>query len=363
MISTYSPPFQHPLGKALAACAIALAHLSVSAQTAVPTHTVQNVSGSQQGYTLDGVIEAIKQSVISAQASGRIAALLVKAGDKVRAGQVLATLDDNEAQVGVVRSQAQVNQADAELRNAKAQFERTRNLQGQGFVSQAALDTAQSQYKAAQAVRDQAQAGVRMAGISQGFTKVTAPFDGWVLQTLAQAGDLAVPGKPLLSLYAPQPLRAVVQVPASRVAAVRAALQVAILVQGDTSEVQGVTPLNRLEVPSFDPVSQTSEWRFDLPAKEAATLIPGQQIRVRFSAAESAGSQKLLLPSSAIVRRGELTAVYVQAGTAFALRAVRLGRAQEAQNTEVLSGLKPGDVVALDPVAASKPGAVAQAKP
>ena len=75
----------------------------------------------------------------------------------MRAGQLLATIDDRETQTGVQRSQAQVAQADAELRNAQANAERTRELQAKGFVSKAALDTAEPQFKAAQAGRDAGQ--------------------------------------------------------------------------------------------------------------------------------------------------------------------------------------------------------------
>src|SRR5512133_450529 len=92
------------------------------------------------GLAFDGVVEPVKQSTVAAQASGRIATLLVKAGDAVRAGQVLATVDDSETRTGLQRSQAQAAQAEAELRNAQAQFQRTRELQAKGFVSQAALD-------------------------------------------------------------------------------------------------------------------------------------------------------------------------------------------------------------------------------
>ena len=99
------------------------------------------------GFELDGVVQPVKQSTISAQTAGRIASLNVKAGDKVRAGQLLATIDDRETQTGVQRSQAQVAQAQAELRNAQANFDRTRDLQGKGFVSAAALDTADAQLK------------------------------------------------------------------------------------------------------------------------------------------------------------------------------------------------------------------------
>ena len=67
-------------------------------------------------------------------------------------------------------------------------------------------------------------------------------------------------------------------------------------------------------------------------------------------------AQKLLIPQSAVVRRGELTAVYVVSGKAFALRAVRLGQPQASGEMEVLSGLGPSDVVATDPLKAAQTG-------
>ena len=200
----------------------ATASLGWAQGSGVPIATVQT-STAASGTVLDGVIQAVQQSTVAAQTTGRIATFTVKAGDRVRVGQVLATIDDREAQVGSQRAQAQVNQADSELRNAQAQLERSRNLQAQGFVSKAALDTADAQYQSAKAQREQASASMRQSALAQGFTRVTAPIDGWVLQTFAQAGDLAVPGSPLLLVYAPQPLRAVVQVPASRSQTVRQA--------------------------------------------------------------------------------------------------------------------------------------------
>jgi len=89
------------------------------------------------GVEIDGVVEPIKQSLVSSQASGRVSALVVKAGDYVKAGQLLATVDDRETQTGVQRSQAQWVQSDSELRNAQLNVSRTRDLQAKGFVSQA----------------------------------------------------------------------------------------------------------------------------------------------------------------------------------------------------------------------------------
>lgn len=327
--------------------------------TPVPTTLVQaKTIGSF--YELDGVIQPVKQSTIAAQAAGRIASFTVKAGDKVKAGQVLATIDDRETSAGLQRSQAQISQADAEMRNASANFERTKNLQSNGFVSKAALDTAEMQLKGAVAVREQATASALQSSISQAFTRVTAPYDGWVLQTHAESGDLAVPGRPLVTVYAPLPLRAIVQVPASRTQAVRTAVQTQVRLDDALSTAQWISPTNRTAVPSADPVSQTTEWRLDLPIQDGANILPGQQVRVRFSQSQSpTESQRLMIPRASVVRRGELTAVYVATNGAFSLRAVRLGSSLGDDGVEVLAGLESGESIALEPIRAG----FAKAKP
>ncbi len=337
------------------ALAVAMACTAAGVQAQVPAMATATIGVKQAGAStfLDGVVQPVRQSTVSAQASGRLASFLVKAGDKVKAGQLLATIDDREASVGQQRSQAQVDQAEADLHNARAQFDRTKGLQSKGFVSQASLDTADAQLKSAKAQRDQASAASRQSSLAQGFTKVTAPFDGWVLQTNAQAGDLAVPGTPLLVMYAPLPLRVVVQVPASRAALIGQAGNAQIQAASAQGDVW-ITPSARSVIPSSDPVSQTTEWRLELPEALSAGFVPGQQVRVKFSADQAARHSLLAVPEQAIVRRGELTAVYVKSGDVFSLRAVRLGQRLDADGVEVLAGLKAGDVVALDPVRAAQ---------
>ena len=306
------------------------------------------------GYELDGVVEAVRQATVAAQATGRVASLLVKVGDRVKAGQVLATIDDRDTQTGVARSQAQVAQAEAELANALANVQRTRDLRRQGFVSQAALDVAESQYQAAQAGRAGAGAGAQQARLAQSFTQVTAPFDGYVLETLAQAGDLAMPSKPVATVYAPQPLRVVVQVPASMAQQARAAQRTELQVAG-----QWVAPAAQQGVSAADPVSQTLTWKLDVGASAAAQLLPGQPTRVRFVGAQV---QRMVVPQAAVLRRGELTAVYVASDKGFALKAVRLGADQGAAGIEVLAGLKAGNAVAVNAVQAGLSGATPAVK-
>ena len=338
-----------PAALSAASLMASAALLPVLAQPSVPVVRLGAQSVST-GYEIDGVVEAVRQATVSAQATGRVASLLVKVGDKVRAGQVLATIDDRDTQTGVARSQAQVAQAEAELANAQANVQRTRDLRKQGFVSQAALDVAESQYKAAQAARAGAGAGAQQARLAQSFTQVTAPFDGYVLETLAQAGDLAVPGKPVAVVYAPQPLRVVVQVPASMGAQARNAQRIELQV-GDawvqSAAQQGVT--------AADPVSQTLTWKMDVPAAASAQMLPGQQTRVRFV---GGSAQRMVVPQAAVLRRGELTGVYVASDKGFVLKAVRLG-SQHGDRVEVLAGLKAGDAVAANAIQAGLAGAQA----
>jgi RND family efflux transporter MFP subunit len=222
------------------------------------------------------------------------------------------------------------------------------------------MDTADAQLKSAQAARDQATAGEKQSGLTQGFTRVTAPFDAWVLQTLSEAGDLAFPGKPLLTLYAPLPMRAVVQMPVSRATQLKGNPVIEVQLNAPDGSLQWIRPSQISHLPMADAVSQTVEWRLELPATAAKGLMPGQQLRVRFAAGQS---QRLVIPASAVLRRGELTAVYVVSNKGFALKAIRLGSEHGAQGIEVLAGLSDTDRVALDPVRAGLTGAQAVANP
>lgn len=321
----------------------------------------QAVAGAAE---FEGSLQAVRQSVLSAQASGRIATLSVKAGDRVQAGQVLAVIDDRATQAGVAQAQAGVAQAQANLANAKAAYERTKELRAQGFIAQAALDSALAQYRAAEAGAAAARAGQTQASVAQGFTRLTAPWDGWVLATHAEAGALAMPGAPILTVYAPQPIRAVVHVPASQQPLAFAAQKIEVQLPGTD---RWVVPAAKTNVPAADPVSQTVEWRLNLSDADGAGQVPGRQVKVRFvGSTAQAAPQRLVVPATALLRRGELTGVYVvttkaEGAKGFALRAVRTG-ATHGDGVEVLAGLKAGDQVALDPVRAGLSGATPVAK-
>ena len=267
------------------------------------------------------------------------------------------------AAAGVAQSAAGVAQAEAALREARTEQARTRDLRAQGFVSQAALDSVDNRVRGAEAALAQAQAGRQQATLTRGYAAVTAPFDGVVQATHVQIGDLANAGRPIATVYAPGLQRAVVQIPASQSDEARAAARVEV----QAEDGRWLTPILRTELPVTDAVSQTVEWRLDLSAADSAKLRPGQTVRVRFSgatnasAAASAPAQPasggpLRVPASAVLRRGELTAVYVAQGEQFVLRAVRTGPTG-ADPVTVWSGLKAGERIAQDAVRAGLAGA------
>ena len=125
---------------------------TAAATAAEPLKTAQvEMREVDLSYTAEAVVEAVRQSTVSAQIAGRIVDLRFDVGDYVKKGQVIARIDERAATQAEAASVAQVREAQAALANARAQYERSRQLLAQKFISQAALDKAQSDYRAAQA--------------------------------------------------------------------------------------------------------------------------------------------------------------------------------------------------------------------
>ena len=169
-------------------------------------------------YSTEAVIEAVRQSTISAQVMGRIVELRADVGDFVKAGQVVARIDEREAAQVVASSEAQVAQARANLQNARINLERTRRLLESQFVSQSALDRADAEFKAAEAQLRAAEAGAGQAAVSKGYTTVVAPISGVISARNVEVGEMATPGKPLLTAFDPNDMRVIAEVPQSVVA-------------------------------------------------------------------------------------------------------------------------------------------------
>ena len=308
-----------PADKALAAPA------GLEAETAQPREV-------DLSYPAEAVVEAVRQATVAAQVQGRVVEVRADAGAQVAQGQPLMRIDAREAGENAAAAQAQLVQA-------KAHYERTKNLVSQKFMSQAALDQAEAAYKAAQA-----SAGASGATLSHAL--VTAPIAGIVSERHTELGEMATPGKPLITVFDPKGMRVIASLPQFKLAEIRKAAKARVEFPESGLSVDAT----RVEIlPSADPRSHTVTARLYLP-ENLAGVIPGMAARAHFVAGQGS---KLTVPPGAVLRRGEVTGVYVlDDRNSPRLRQVRLGEAVDGGRLEVLSGIRPGDKVVLDAVKA-----------
>jgi RND family efflux transporter MFP subunit len=287
---------------------------------------------------------------LSAQTGGRVAAMSADVNDRVDAGQVLLRLTVVEQQAGVEAARAQLRAAEASVVEAERQYQRFASLVEQKFVSRAQLDQARAARDAALAARDAARAQVAAAGQGAAYTVVRAPYAGIVSARQVEPGETVVPGQPLMTVYAPEDLRIELRLPQSAADAVRAAPGARVRFDDGRS----VDAREVVVFPSADPLSHSVAVRVLLPRMETP-VAPGTSAGVTFAVGGAGSDRRLRLPQSAILRRGELTAAYVLQDGRLTLRQLRLGEREgegDDARIEVLSGLKPGDAVVRDPLAA-----------
>ena len=299
-----------------------------------------------QTYSADGVVEATRQSTVSAQISGRVREIYFDVGDSVQKGQVILRIDQGEAVQALAGSKAQVMQAQAALHNARSNYERARQMFAQKFISQAALDKAEADYKMAKAQAAASQAGESRAAVAQSYTAVIAPYGGMVAARLVQVGEMVTVGQPLMTGFDPSKMRVIVNVPQDKLQDIGTRPDVAIEFPTIKLRVQAVSVSVQ---PLADARTHTTQVRIDLPAKQTG-VYPGMFVRAHFVVGKA---KKLLIPTSAVVHRSEVSAVYVVGGKdQVTLRQIRLGEAVGLNEIEVLAGLNVGERVALDPIKA-----------
>ena len=354
--------------------AAVLASFSLPGHAEVPTVRIES-RASVPFVVAEATIEAVQQSTLAAQMPGRILALAVDAGDRVSKGQVLVRIDPAEAAAAVAAAEAGIAQAQTGLANARAEYARARSLVERKFLSQSALDGARTQFEAAEAQLRAARAQREQVATVRGYAEVASPLDGVVAARHIEAGEMAQPGRNLLTIYDPAQMRAVVDLAPQRLAELGSGplrASVELPASARTIEATAVTVL-----PAADARTHTVRVRVELPAG-TADVLPGSFARVHFQgppAAASAGfdvssaasgaspsgtpaaasaAGPIVIPVAAVLRRGELTAVYAADGEGgFTLRQIRLGRTLPGDDAvEVLSGLKGDETLALDPVQA-----------
>lgn len=341
----------------LAAWMVGLA-LTASAQVATPSLSSVPARAAANAATsgFDAVVEAVHQTIVAAQVSGAVVQLDAKVGDSVKAGQVLLRIDARAADQNAAASEAQVQAVRASLDAATQEYERQKQLFQKNYISQAALERAESAYKAtrAQLAAQGAQAGAARA--ESGLHTIRAPFAGVIAEVPVALGDMAMPGRPLLTLYDPSALRITAAVPQTVAARAAAGPMPRVELPGLPAARQWLTPLRAQLLPTVDPSTHTVQMRLDLPAGTEG-VSPGMFARLWLPVSGATGGDgagNVTVPAQAIVRRAEMTGVYVlDPGGKPRLRQVRLGRAT-GDSVEILAGLMPGERVATDPQAAAR---------
>jgi membrane fusion protein, multidrug efflux system len=301
---------------------------SAPATSALPTATVrvQTVEAKKHVAAEEtvGTVRAKLQARLEAKVAGRIQEMRAVPGQPVKAGELLARLDVQEIRARLDQALAMQQQATNDLKRYSTLLER-------GAATPAEFDAVQARARVADATASEARTML-------GYAEVVAPFDGVVTRKLADVGDLAAPGKPLLDLEDPAHLRLEADIPEAIIGAVKLGGCMPVRVSGVAGELQGTVS----EIaPAADPNSRTYHVKLELPS--APGLRAGQFGRVAVPVAETSA---LRVPASAVVQRGQLQLVFVVADKHAVMRLVKAGK-RIGDEVEIASGLSPGESVVI----------------
>ncbi|MGD8581192.1 MAG: efflux RND transporter periplasmic adaptor subunit [Gammaproteobacteria bacterium] len=296
-------------------------------------------------YRLDGVIEAVQKTTVSAQTSGEVEAVFFDVDDYVEKGEVIVRLNDKQPAAKLKQAEAELNEARARLKEAQDEHARVKGVYEKQAVSRKTMDAAEAAMKAAQAKYEAARAGLEQAQEQFEYTRIRAPYSGIVTERHIEIGETAQPGKKLVSGISLDHLRVNVDVPQSLINDVRESSSVTI--ESPNGDVIAIS--DKTVFPYAEPASHTFRVRLEFNG-DGLKLFPGMFVKAVF---EIGHRNVLVVPTRSIVRRSEVTAVYIQSPEGHvSMRAIRKGRDLDDGNTIVLAGLQQGERVISDPFAA-----------
>ncbi len=376
------------IGLAVAAAVLLLASLAwaffgrdqgIEVRTA-PVVTIGSGGASASVLDATGYVVARRMATVSAKVTGRVREVLIEEGQRVEAGQVMATLDPidadaqrqlSAAQLSAARSQ--VGQVQAQLREAEANATRLSSLAGQQLVSQAQYEQAVAQRDAlrAQLLTTQRNAKVsadalRIADIGLDNTVVRAPFAGVVIAKAAQPGEIISPLSAgggftrtgIGTIVDMDSLEVEVDVGESFIGRVAPKMPVEATLNAypDWKIPAEVVAI----IPTADRGKATVKVRIALLQKDPR-IVPEMGVRVSFlEAPKAAGEDKpqgVRVPAAAIVQRDGRQLVFALGGDdTVEQREIKTGIAL-GEDRQVLSGVSPGETVVLDPPAGLEDGA------
>lgn len=340
-----------PIAAALRAVLfIVWASVSVADPVQVTTVPLGSVLLTREHSTPASVI-ARNAPQLAAEVDARVTALAVRVGDRVSAGQALATLDCRIHEAGLASARARLTSAQARQRFAAQQLQRARDLRKNKSISEELLDQRSNELEVSRADVDSAAQAERLAAIDVANCVIAAPFDAIVSERLVSVGDYVTRGKPLLGLVEASGQEVRTHLRHDQVASLRATGEI-----GFDSNGQRLPLRLRALLEVADPVARTREARL---AFSATPALVGSAGRVTWSDGEP------LLPPAYLVRRGDQTGVFLM--TDGKARFVPLVDAQDGRParidlppdsrliTDGRHALVDGAAVASGPVEAPKP--------
>ena len=323
-----------------------------------------------------GVVAARESASISSRIVATIAGIRVKAGDHVRAGDVLITLDardvtehTGQARAGAVAADKALTQARTEQRAAEAEHrlaaafqKRIATLHARNSATDQERDEAQARLSAAAARLAGTQAGIEgaeaqlasaqaaagVAAATESFTTVRAPFDGVVTERLTDPGNLAAPGIPLLRIDSGGARQVVVRVDEARAAYVHTGDRVMVVIDAAAEPGADDTLLEGV-VTEVAPAVGTDQRAFTVKVSLPSTVTArtGSFARVVF---KGAPRRALLVPAHTIQRHGQVSSVFVVQDGVATLRLIRVGTSSP-DGVEVVTGLDAGESIVVSPLA------------
>mgnify|MGYP001054815144 CR=1 FL=1 len=301
-----------------------------------------------------GTVEAERQAAVSSRVMATVVAVHVKAGDRVRKGQLLVEIDPETAKGQETQARGALAQAEAALALAERNYQRFLALYEQKAASELELDMARMQYEQAKGAVEQARGAVSAASSVAKESRVVAPFDGLVVAKLVEAGDLAAPGRPLVMLASAQGRRLVVAVPESLFA--RAGLRVGqtlpvVLDAQPDRELSGrVVELS----PSADPTTHSFTVKVALSQPEVPAGATGRVLL------PLPARQAVMVPQEAVLQVGGLTMVVLRDREGKARSQVVTLGVKEGEMVELLSGLSGDEEVLVGLAQVPVDGAVVE---
>ncbi len=367
-----STPKRAPQSFAILAGALLLAGCSAkapeeaSADTKPAAISVRTLTAAPSNwpsiYEAVGTVRARTAAVISARVMGYVRQVNVRAGDRVRQGQLLVAIDARDLEAGLLQAEAARNEArsalpeaengiagaKANLELAQVTYNRMKDLFDKRSVSNQEFDEAAAKLKVAKATYEMALAkksqlqskiaqteqGYASAQVTRSYSQITAPFDGVVTERAVEPGSMATPGTPLLTVEREGGYRLEAAIEESKLASIRRGQAVAVSLEALGRTLQGrVSEV----VPAVDAASRAFTVKIDLPPDR--DLRSGIFGRARF---ELGSREALAIPADAVQQRGQLASVFVIDSGSARARLVTTG-SRNADRVEILSGLNPGD--------------------